>query len=108
MKKRIKNLIENIIMKKYPEIISVDNVEDISENTGLNHLEHDYHVSMSTSECLETKKMMEINLEVKTLFKMLGLKPNNAFSFRDPHIRCFFDCGDGEGYTYKTDYGSFY
>jgi hypothetical protein len=108
MKDRIKNMIEKIITPKYPEIISIDDIIDISEEDGLENLEHDYHVSITTSECLNTKKMMEINSEVKTLFMMLGLNPTNPFSFNEPNIRCFFDCGDGEGYIYRADYSSFH
>lgn len=104
---RIKNVIEKLIVPKYPEIISIDNIEDSSETLGLENLEHNYHVSITTSECLDIKKMMEINFEVKTLFKMLGIESKNPFSFKEPSIRCFFDCGDGEGYIYKADYGKF-
>jgi len=107
MKERIKNVIESLIVRKYPEIISIDNVEDISESLGLENLEHNYHVSMTTSECLDTKKMMEINFEVKTLFKMLGLTNSNPFSFKEPSIKCFFDCGNGEGYRYNVNHSLF-
>lgn len=104
MKEIIKNIIESIIVKKFPEIVSVDEVSDISEEYGLEMSEHNYHVSMTTSECLTSKQMMDIDTEVKTLFSMLGLKNSNEFSFKRPNIKCFFDCGDGEGYRFTGHY----
>lgn len=104
MKETIKNIIESIIVKKFPEIVSVDEVDDISDTYGLENLEHNYHISLTTSECLSSKKMMDIDSEVKTLFSMLGLKNSNPFSYKSPNIKCFFDCGDGEGYRFSSHY----
>lgn len=104
MKERIKNIIESLILKKFTEVVSVDAVDDISEEYGLEHLEHNYHVSLTTSKCLSSKEMMDIDTEVKTLFSMLGLQSNNPFSFKRPNIKCFFDCGDGEGYRFSSHY----
>lgn len=105
MKKILRNLIQSTILKKYPEIVSVDEITDLSEELGLESYENNYHVSFTTSECLNDKKMMEIDSEVKMLFSMLSLKNTNPFSIRLPSIKCFFDCGDGEGYTFSARYG---
>ena len=105
MKKQIEYLINSIILKKYPEIISLDDVTDIAEELSFEHLEHRYHVSLTTSECLDDNKMMEIDSEIKTLFKMLGIRASNPFLAKEPNIETFFDCGDGEGYIFKCDMG---
>lgn len=105
MVERIKNILESVIKTKYPEISSIDNITDLSEEYGLEHLQHNYHVSISTSKCLDAKSMMEIDTEVKTLFSMLGLSNSSPFSIKRPHIMCFFDCGDGEGYNFSSEYG---
>jgi hypothetical protein len=45
---------------------------------------------------------MEIDTEVKTLFKMLS--PDKSIN-KEPIISCFFDCGDGEGFNFSSEYG---
>jgi len=37
MEEKIKNVIEKIIMKKYPVITGVDNVRDVFDNLGKQH-----------------------------------------------------------------------
>ena len=59
-------------------------------------------VDFTTSECLSSKKQMEIDTEIKTLFKMLS--PDKKIN-KEPKISAFFDCGDGEGFTFESDYG---
>jgi hypothetical protein len=101
MKDKIKNLLEKLLVKKFPKIISIDEITDISDEYGLETYEHNYHVSITTSECLSLKEMMDIDSEAKSLFSMLGLENSNPFSFKTPNIKCFFDCGDGDGYVFR-------
>jgi hypothetical protein len=103
MKNQIKKIIETIILKKYSEVISVDEVEDMSELAGLETLLNNYIVNMTTSECLSSKQMMYIDTEIKDLLTMLGLE-GSPFSFRKPHIKSFFDCGNGDGYRFSGHY----
>jgi hypothetical protein len=45
---------------------------------------------------------MEIDTEIKTLFKMLS--PDKK-KHHDPKISSFFDCGDGQGFVFNSEYG---
>ncbi len=98
----VKNIIERIIVPSYPEITDFE-VKDLFEGAGYDSwLGLNYTVDITTSECLSSKKQMEIDTEIKTLFKMLSLDKKKR---KEPKISCFFDCGDGEGFVFNSDYG---
>jgi hypothetical protein len=110
MEEQIKNVIEKIIMKKYPVITGVDNVRDVFDNLGKQHssfLGWKYVIELYTSECLSSKMMMEIDTEIKSLFQMMGINGNYVLdrTFKTPAISAFFDCGDGQGFQFSSSYG---
>jgi len=110
MEEKIKNVIEKIIMKKYPVITGVDNVRDVFDNLGKQHssfLGWKYVIELYTSECLSSKMMMEIDTEIKTLFQMMGINSNYVLdrTIKTPSISAFFDCGDGQGFQFSSSYG---
>ena len=99
---KIKNVIEHLIMPRYPELNKFE-VRDLFADEIIDYwLETSYIVEFETSECLNPKKQMEIDTDVKSLFKMLS--PDKKLN-RDPEISCFFDCGDGKGYDFNCEYG---
>ena len=99
---KIKNVIEHLIMPRYPELTKFE-VRDLFADEIIDYwLETSSIVEFETSECLNPKKQMEIDTDVKSLFKMLS--PDKKLN-RDPEISCFFDCGDGKGYDFNCEYG---
>jgi hypothetical protein len=99
---KIKNVINRLIMPRYPELINFD-VRDLFEgDSQVLLLETYYTVEFDTSECLNSKTQMEIDTDVKSLFTMLS--PDKKLN-KEPHISCFFDCGNGEGYNFNGEYG---
>ena len=105
----IKNVIEKIILKRYPVIISVENVEDAFSDLGKSHssfLGWKYIVNLHTSECLDSNIMMEIDTEIKNLFKMMGITSNYILDrTNSPTISSFFNCNDGQGFQFASSYG---
>jgi hypothetical protein len=99
---QIETVIKKLIMPQYPELIKFE-VQDLFADEIIDYwLETSYTVEFETSECLDSKKQMEIDTDVKSLFKMLS--PDKKLN-RDPEISCFFDCGDGEGFNFSAEYG---
>ena len=89
-------------MSNYPELTEFE-VRDLFADDNLESwVGNNYVVDFYTSECLSTKKQMEIDTDVKSLFKMLS--PNKKMN-NEPTISCFFDCGDGEGFNFSAEYG---
>jgi hypothetical protein len=109
MEDKIKYVIERIIMKQYPVITGVESVRDVFSNLGKAHssfLGWQYRVFLHTSECLDNNTMMEIDTEIKTIFKMMGIMPNYVLErTKTPTISAFFDCGDGQGFQFSSSYG---
>jgi hypothetical protein len=109
MEKKIKHLIEKVIIKKYPVISGVESVSDLFSNLGKEHssfLGWNYVVNLTTDECLNDLDMIKIDEDIKTLFSMLGLDINNPFSVsKTPQIKTFFDCGNGDGFIFKSPRG---
>jgi len=103
MEKKLRKLIEYVILPKYSKIISLDDIEDFGKRLKLNHLSDNYNISFTTSECLNELEMIEIDSEVKKLFKMIYPVEINDFS--PPNVRCFFNCNDGNGHVFKAPYG---
>lgn len=101
MTDKIENAVRKIILKKYPFLTDVE-IRNRYSDLFRKHdsLLHSYTCNFKSEECLSEKEHMEIDTEVKTLFKMLSPETN---SFSKPEILCFFDCG--EGYEFKMSYG---
>ena len=101
---QLHTIIKKLVMRNYPELTEFE-VRDLFANDSLNiesWLGHNYVVDFYTSECLSTKKQMEIDTDVKSVFEMLS--PNKKMN-KKPEISCFFDCGDGEGFNFSSEYG---
>lgn len=108
MEEKIKYSIEKVIMKKYPVISGVVSVTDLfSELLGHSSvLGNNYVVKLTTDECLDDLDMIKIDEDIKTLFSMMSPDNNNPFSIgKTPQIKAFFDCGDGEGFIFKSPMG---
>lgn len=109
MEDKIKHVIERIIMKQYPVVTGVKSVKDVFANLGKSHssfLGWKYNVNLYTSECLDSNTMMEIDTEIKSIFKMMGVTTNYVLDgIKTPTISAFFDCGDGQGFQFASSYG---
>jgi len=108
MEEKIKYSIEKVIMKKYPVISGVVSVTDLfSELLGHSSvLGNNYVVKLTSEECLSDVDMIKIDEDIKTLFSMMSPDNNNPFSIgKTPQIKTFFDCGDGEGFIFKSPMG---
>lgn len=105
----LKRVIDKIILPKYSNLVDV-RVSDLFEDYGqFKHQEHllgsTFSVEFTTDKCLDVNEMVEIDTEVKTLFKMLSPENLNPFSIREPKVSCYFDCGDGQGFIFSAPYG---
>jgi hypothetical protein len=103
-KKILKSMIEKLIFKKYPKLLDIEDIEHWSSS----FRGDTYTIHITTSECLDEHEMMEIDTEIKTLGKMISLSNanDNPFSVNSsPKFMVFFDCGDGEGFVFKSTYG---
>jgi flavodoxin len=89
-------------MRNYPELTEFEVRDLFADDNIESWLGNNYVVDFYTSECLSTKKQMEIDTDVKSLFEMLS--PNKKMN-KKPRISCFFDCGDGEGFNFSAEYG---
>ena len=89
-------------MRNYPELTEFEVRDLFADDNIESWLGNNYVVDFYTSECLSTKKQMEIDTDVKSLFEMLS--PNKKMN-KEPRISCFFDCGDGEGFNFSAEYG---
>lgn len=109
MEDKIKYMIERLIMRQYPVITGVAGVSDVFSNLGNSHssfLGWKYTVDLYTSECLDSKTMMEIDTEIKNIFKMMRIIPNYVLDRTNtPTISAFFNCGDGQGFQFASTYG---
>lgn len=109
MEDKIKYVIERIIMKRYPVITGIESVRDVFSDLGKAHssfLGWKYNVNLHTTECLDNNTMMEIDTEIKNIFKMMGVTPNYGLErTKTPTISTFFDCGDGQGFQFVSSYG---
>ena len=70
---QIKTVIKKLIMRQYPELTEFEVRDLFADDNIESWLGNNYVVDFYTSECLTSKKQMEIDTEVKTLFKMLEL-----------------------------------
>jgi len=110
---KIEKVINRIIIPQHPELTEFevkdlfDDMYDSGTPLGQQMLGRQYVVEFITSECLDSKKQMEIDTEVKSLFMMLSPSVNTLHN-KTPKISCFFDCEDGEGYRFSAEYGYFH
>jgi hypothetical protein len=109
MIEKLKRVIDRLIMSKYSNLVEVE-VSDLFGDYGqFKHQEQllgsTYSVEFTTNKCLDMGEMVEIDTEVKTLFKMMSPENLNPFSVKEPKVSCYFDCGDGEGFTFHSPYG---
>lgn len=96
----ITNLIEKLVIPKFPVIDSIENIEHFSSG----FRGDSYFVNIITSECLSMEEQVSIDTLVKQLFKMASLdtKIENSFKLEPDDIKVFFDCQDGEGYNFNS------
>lgn len=106
MIKIIEKVLVQIIMKKYDSLTNVE-VRDLfgGEDRFAGTI---YVADFTTNKCLSSKEMMEIDSEVKSLFKMMNVENTNPWSFKPTDIKSYFDCGDGEGFHFTGHYGYFH
>jgi hypothetical protein len=107
MEDLISNAIEKLIIKKYPVITNVDSVEDLLKDFKDDKpylLGKHYVVNLNTIECLDSTMMMKINKEIRQLFFMfsIGISLDDRSS-----VRTFFNCGDGKGFIFISDWDLF-
>jgi hypothetical protein len=99
----LKKVIEKILFPKYDKL---DYIDDISVSSSSFRGDR-YFVDIFTKECLTDEEMMKIDTEAKTLFKMISLSnvSDDPFNIGGNKVMLFFDCGDGEGYQFKSTIG---
>lgn len=99
----ITNLIEKLVIPKFPVIDSIENIEYFSSG----FRGDSYFVNIITSECLSMEEQVSIDTLVKQLFKMASLdsSSDNSFKLESDDIKVFFDCQDGEGFNFHSPYG---
>lgn len=90
----IRKLVEKIILPKYPFL----KLKDIDSYALTNYTEYD--VRFLTSEPLESDVQMEIDTEVKTLFKMVGL--DNVERYTKNKICVWFKQPRQKDWTFKS------
>lgn len=99
----LKKLIERIILPKYDKLSHIEDIEVFASSFGGDT----YLVNIVTNECLSTEEMVKIDTETKDLFRMASLSSvtDNPFSVGWNKPKLFFDCGDGEGFIFSSNYG---
>jgi hypothetical protein len=94
-----------IIKIKYPFLTSVE-IEDMSDILDPHIHGNHYFLNIFSEKCLSTNEQEEIDSEFKQLFKLINpSKITSDFQIKEDTVRCFFDCGDGEGYNFSGSYG---
>ena len=99
MEKKIELLIRKILFKKYPYLTDV-NVEDANLYVKKSQMGYVYECYFKTDKCLDEQECMEIDSDVKSLYKMVSPIRNRYDEIK--RIYSFFDCGDGNGYKFKS------
>jgi hypothetical protein len=98
MENKIENLIRKIVFTKYPSLTDVS-AEDSFKNSPLLSLGSKYTCKITSDRCLSAEEQMEIDSEVKTLFKMIS-----PISVHNQNISCYFDCGKGFEFKHIVGY----
>jgi len=99
MEKKIELVIRKIIFKKYPYLIDVY-VEDANLYVKKIQMGYIYDCYFTTDKCLTEQECMVIDTEVKMMYKLLSPIRNRYDEVK--RIYSFFDCGDGNGYQFKS------
>ena len=100
MEKKIELIIRKVLFKKYPYLIDVY-VEDRYKDIKKSHMGYVYDCNFKTDKCLTEQECMEIDSEVKMMYKLLSPISNRRYD-EIKRIYSFFDCGDGNGYQFKS------
>lgn len=90
MEKIFKDLLNQVICPKYPSISNIDRVYTFTN-------ENQWMVNITTHNCLETEEMMEIDSEIKDLFKMFN--PENKRNRKN--IKTWFRCNGNDLYDFS-------
>lgn len=104
MEELLENVIRKVIFKKYPFLYYVeveDTFSDLPNLSGL--LGTLYTCRLKSEKCLSSEEQMEIDTEVKTIFKMLY--SSNRMDFNTPNVACYFNCEGEDGYTFSSKMG---
>ena len=106
---KIQHLIEKVILKKFPFLINVEVSDLFYGDTHFDFMGgYSYVANFETDKCLSTEEMEMVDTEVKVLFRMMSITSKgetNRFLKKEAEIRCFFDCGDGEGFNFNGSFG---
>jgi hypothetical protein len=93
----IRKMITAIILRQYPQIESIGYID--SNNLGGVRM---YSVGLIMNEHIEPPVQMEINKEIKKLFRMASLDVKSKTGFKNDFINTYFDFKDGEGYRIES------
>lgn len=99
------SVFERLIKPKYPFLtdIEFDDTSDVIDP--MIHGNH-YFLNITSEKCLSKDEQEEIDTEFKNLFKLINPhKHFSDFQIKEDTVRCFFDCGDGEGFNFSSSYG---
>jgi hypothetical protein len=99
MEKKIELIIRKILFKKYPYLIDVE-VSDRYKDILKSRMGYVFECYFKTDQCLTEQECMEIDTEVKMMYKLLSPIKNRYDEVK--RIYSFFDCGDGNGYKFKS------
>jgi hypothetical protein len=103
---KIQHLIEKVILKKFPFLVNVEVVDLFNGDTYFDFMGgYSYVANFETDKCLSTEEMEMVDTEVKVLFRMMSIVNKNQINKKETEIRCFFDCGDGEGFNFSGSLG---
>lgn len=90
MKKKLELVIDKILMRKFPQIISVRRIVDFNEVLGsASRFENAFDIEFETSSHLGRRKIADICEELTTLFKMLSPVQSSS-AIGCPSIDCSF------------------
>lgn len=111
---KLHNLIEKVILNKFPFLLNVEVVDLFDDDEDPNSLSgrindvlrgFSYVANFETDKCPSTEEMEMVDTEVKILFRMMSIASKNQYGKKETEIRSFFDCGDGEGFTFNGSFG---
>lgn len=90
MEKILNKLIKKVILRKYPQIKSIDKIYTFTNP-------NKWMVNITTYDCLDSEVMMSIDSDIKDLFKMV----NSDTKFIKKSISSWFRCDENELYDFK-------
>lgn len=98
-------LFKKVIQPKYPFLTNIE-FDSMDWNRIIRGTT--IFANITTSKCLEVSEQEEIDTEFKNLYKLVNPQKNDdndSFTINKNEIKCFFDCGDGEGFNFSHGYG---